>query len=187
MSVGRGRYRIVFLGPPLGSGVGEGRVVSVQAVAKTNTANVPYCVANEVVCGELGRFLGLDIPPGGVVYSPTGNPQLFYASLSFNLTGTSLPPVNTTKCVQLLPREPTGLLLFDILIANSDRHGRNFSVDFSQRPPTMNIFDHGHALLGKDAGQGIARFERLKDRLAISAGSRTQGNRHCILGNSSGG
>jgi hypothetical protein len=45
----------------------------------------------------------------------------------------------------------------------------------------MNIFDHGHALFGKDAGQGVARFERLRDRLAISAGSRTQGNRHCIL------
>jgi|SRR5215471_13835115 len=180
MAAGRGRYRIVYFGPPIGSGVGESHFVTVHAVAKTNTSGAPYCVANEVVCGELGRFVGLPVPPGGVVYSPKGL-QLFYASLSFNLADNALPPVNTTECVRLLPQLSAGLLLFDILIANADRHGRNFSVDFSTRPPTMNIFDHGHALFGKDAHQGVARLERLRDRLAISAGSRTQGNRHCIL------
>jgi hypothetical protein len=181
MGVGRGRYRIVYLGAALGSGVSDGRFVTVEAAAKTNTASAPYCVANEVLCGELGRFLGLPVPPGGVVYSPSGNHQLFYASLSFNLVGNALPPVNTTKCVKVLPELAAGLLLFDILIANADRHGKNFSVDYSVKPPMMNVFDHGHALFGKDAGQGVVRLERLRDRLAISAGSRTQGNRHCIL------
>jgi hypothetical protein len=179
MPAGSGRYRIVFFGPSLGTGVGDGHLVSLNAVAKTNVPITPYCVANELMCGELGRFLGLPVPPGGVVYAPNGN--LFYASLNFNLTGNTLPPVNTTRCVGELPQLSAGVLLFDILIANPDRHGRNFSVDFSSKPATMNVFDHGHALLGKDAGKGISRLEKLKDRLGISGGSRTAGNRHSLL------
>jgi hypothetical protein len=179
MPAGSGRYRIVFFGPSLGSGVSDGHLVSVNAVAKTNVPATPYCVANELICGELGRFLGLPVPPGGVVYAPDG--KLFYASLNFNLTGNALPPVNATRCAEELHDLSTGLLLFDILVANSDRHGRNFSVDFSSKPPMMNVFDHGHAMFGKDAGQGVARLEKLRDRLAISAGSRTAGNRHCLI------
>jgi hypothetical protein len=178
---GRGRYRIVYVGQPIGSGITDGHGVTVPGVAKTNGNSAPYCVPNEVICGELGRFLGLPIPPGGVCYSPSSNHQLFYVSLDFNLTGNTLPPVNTTNCIKQLPYQSAGLLLFDILIANADRHGRNLSVDFSAKPPTMNIFDHGHALFGKDMGQGVARLQKLRDRLAISGGSRTQGNRHCIL------
>jgi hypothetical protein len=45
----------------------------------------------------------------------------------------------------------------------------------------MNVFDHGHAMFGKDAGKGAARLEKLRDRLGVSAGSRTAGNRHSLL------
>ncbi len=180
MPAGSGRYRITLLGLPLGAGVSDSQIVSIPGVAKKNCPNAPYCVANEVVCGEIGRFLGLSVPPAGVFYPPKGN-DLFFASLDFNLTGNTLPPVNATRCVEVLPQESTGLLLFDILIANSDRHGRNFSVDYSPKPPKMNVFDHGHAMFGKDAGEGAARLARLRDRLAISAGSHTAGNRHCLL------
>jgi hypothetical protein len=179
MPAGSGRYRIVYFGPSLGSGVSDGHLVSVDAVAKTNGPSAPYCVANELICAELGRLVALPVPPGGVVYAPDG--KLFYASLNFNLTGNTLPPVNTTRCVKELPELSTGLLLFDILIANSDRHGRNFSVNFSSKPPQMNVFDHGHAMFGKDAGLGAGRLEKLQDRLAISGGSRTAGNRHCLV------
>jgi hypothetical protein len=47
--------------------------------------------------------------------------------------------------------------------------------------PLLNVFDHGHAMFGKEAGQGAARLEKLRDRLAISGGSRTAGNRHCLV------
>jgi hypothetical protein len=181
MSAGRGRYRISYVGPSVGSGITDGRLGSVPAIVKTNGDNAPYCVANEVACGEIGRFLGLPVPLGGVCYSPTSNPKLFYASLDFNLPGRILPPTNVTTCVKQLPRLSSGVLLFDILIGNCDRHGRNISVDFSTKPPNMNIFDHGHALFGKDRCQGVERLERLRERLAISGGSRTQGNRHCFL------
>jgi hypothetical protein len=172
---------MLYLGQPIGSGVTDGRSGSVPVVAKTNCSSTPYCVPNELVCGELGKFLGLPVPLGEVCYSTSSNHQLFYVSLNFNLIGSTLPPVNTTRCVKELPEQSAGLLLFDILIGNADRHGRNLSVDFLTKPPTMTIFDHGHALFGKDPGKGVARLERLRDRLAISGGSRTQGNRHCIL------
>ncbi|SPE45379.1 hypothetical protein SBA7_80016 [Candidatus Sulfotelmatobacter sp. SbA7] len=180
MPGGGARYRIVYFGPLLGLGVGDGRHVSLSAVAKSNSPNTPYCVANEVICAEIGRFLGLPIPPAGVIYAPNGT-QLFYASLDFNLAGNDLPPVNVTKCVKLLPKESAGVLLFDMLIANSDRHGQNFSVDFLSRPPKMNVFDHGHAMFGKDTGKGGARLHKLRDRLAVSGGSLTQGNRHSLI------
>lgn len=172
---------MLYIGQPIGSGVTDGHSGSVPVVAKKNCSSAPYCVPNEFVCGELGRFLGLPIPPGEVCYSNSSNHQLFYISLNFNLVGSSLPPVNTTQCVKELPDLSAGLLLFDILIGNADRHGRNLSVDFLAKPPSMTVFDHGHALFGKDERKGVARLERLRDRLAISGGSRTQGNRHCIL------
>lgn len=180
MPAGSGRFRVGFLGPALDVGAGDNHLVSIHAVAKKNCASAPYCVANEVLCGEIGRFIGLPIPPAGVVHSPKGN-ELLFASLDFNLTGNTLPPTNTTKCVEALPETSTGVLLFDILIANADRHGRNLSVNLLAKPPAMNVFDHGHALLGSVAGQGAARLQRLRDRLGISAGSKTAGNRHCLL------
>jgi hypothetical protein len=180
MALGSGRYRITLIGVPLGSGVTDSQIVSIPGVAKKNCASTPYCVANETICGEIGRFIGLPVPPAGIVYPPKGN-DLFYASLDFNLVGVNLPPVNVTLCAELLPDLSTGVVVFDVLIANSDRHGRNLSVDFSPTPPVMNVFDHGHALFGKDVGGGAERMERLRDRLGVSAGSRTAGNRHCLI------
>lgn len=58
--------------------------------------------------------------------SPNSPRQLderyWFASLDFNLTGITLLPVDVTQCVNLLPELSAGLLLFDILIANCDRH-----------------------------------------------------------------
>ncbi|MBL0035370.1 MAG: hypothetical protein IPP26_06280, partial [Flavobacteriales bacterium] len=62
----------------------------------------------------------------------------------------------------------TGLLLFDIWVANCDRHVKNFEVDYSTTPVSMNIFDHGHALFGYVGGQGEARLNALMNRLGIS-------------------
>jgi len=45
----------------------------------------------------------------------------------------------------------------------------------------MSIFDHSHALLGNQAGQGSQRLLNLRDRLGISKGAITSGNRHCLL------
>lgn len=105
----------------------------------------------------------------------------WFASLDFNLVGGALPPVDVRACVAQLPELSTGLLVFDCLIANCDRHRSNFAVDFSSSPPRMSIFDHSHALFGYNAGSGVARLTELRARLAMSGGPVTRANRHCLL------
>lgn len=127
--------------------------------------------------------MGLPVPPGAIVHAP-GNAlaEYWFASLDFNLTGHSLPPVDVDDCVAQLPDLSTGLLLFDILVANCDRHAGNFAVDFlAAGDPQMSVFDHGHALFGFIDGQGAQRLTVLRDRLGASGGSVTTGNRHCLL------
>ena len=174
-----GAYRIAAIGAQLGIGVAGSVNLTVDAVGKANSANAPYCIANEMICAEIGRFLRLPVPPGGIVTSAHHPPM--YASLNFNLTGVALPPVNPALCVQLLPNLATGLLLFDILIANSDRHAGNLSVDSLATPPQMNVFDHSHALLGNAAGLGVLRVTALAGHLAVTGGAYTGGNRHCLI------
>lgn len=176
-------YRIESLGRHLGIGVAGSRYVYLSAVAKENGPNAPYCIPNELICGELGRFLRLPVPPVGIVSQMGGSPMV--ASLDFNLTGNSLPPVNVNQCMRMLPTLSAGLLLFDIWIANCDRHEANFSIDTGTTPPQMSLFDHSHALFGYAAGQGEARLTALRDRLGISwttNGPVDSGqHRHCML------
>ena len=175
-------YRIETLGRQLGIGVAGSRYVFLSAVAKDNQV-APYCIPNELICGELGRFLRLPVPPVGIVSQANGGP--LFASLDFNLAGNSLPPVNVANCVQVLPSLSAGLLLFDIWVANCDRHAENFSVNFLASPPQMNIFDHSHALFGYATGQGEARLTALLDRLGISWTTNNPvdsgQHRHCLL------
>jgi hypothetical protein len=177
-------YRIQSVGRQLGIGVAGSRYVYLSAVAKENSAAAaPYCIPNELICGELGRFLRLPVPPVGIVSQASRGP--LFASLDFSLAGNSLPPVNVVNCVQILPSLSAGLLLFDIWVANCDRHAENFSVDFLSTPPQMNIFDHSHALFGYAAGQGEARLATLRDRLGISWTTNNPvdsgQHRHCLL------
>lgn len=173
------QYRLISLDRQIGIGVAEAQQVTISAAAKMNTPQAPYCVANELICGELGRFLCLPVPPCGIVCQNNG--PAWFASMDFNLTGNSLPPVDPQRCVAVLPDASAGLLLFDILIGNCDRHRRNFAVDYSSKEPRMSIFDHSHALFGYETGKAKERLKLLRDRLSISGGTHTRGNRHCLL------
>lgn len=177
----QGKYRILAFGQQLGIGVAGSQYASVSAVAKYNSPDAPYCIPNELICSEIARFLCLPVPPGGIIHAPDANPTDWFASLDFNLTGNALPPINSLRCAMQLPDLSTGVLLFDILVANCDRHRYNVSVDFIACPPQMNIFDHSHALFGFNERQGKQRLVDLRERLGVSGGSHTRGNRHCLL------
>lgn len=156
---------------------------AVRSVAKTNGPHAPYCLVNEYICAELGRAIRLPIPPYAVIKGSAPD-QLMFASLDFNSTGgTSLPPVDRARCVAELPFLSAGLLLFDIWITNSDRHRRNFAVDFLQTPPEMAVFDHSHALLGRIPSKGEERLTMMRDRLGVTGAPApaTGGNRHALL------
>jgi hypothetical protein len=181
MAMSTNMYRVLSFDKQLNTGVAETWQVSISAVAKCNTTDVPYALANEYVCGELGRFLGLPVPPCGLLQAPNHAVTRWFASLDFNLAGNSLPPVDPQACWQNLPDLCTGLLLFNALVANADRHAANLSADALARPTKMAIFDHSHALFGVFQPGAEQRFSELRDRLGLSGGSRTAGNRHCLL------
>ena len=176
-----GPYRIVALGEQLGIGVADSRYVSIQAVAKTNGPQAPYCIPNELICGEVGRFLGLPIPPGSVVRGQVSTDQVFFASLDFNITGNVLPPIDPADCVARLPELSSGILLFDALVANCDRHTENLAMDASTSPPRLNLFDHSHALFGGRQVPAADRLEYIRNSLALTPGEWTGVARHCLL------
>lgn len=176
-----GMYRILALGNQIGIGVAGSVEAHLFSVAKCNSPSAPYCIPNELICAEFGRILRLPVPPSGIVHSPGASPTEWFASLNFNLTGNSLPPVDTRACTDQLADLSTGLVVFDAFIANSDRHRNNFAVDFGTRPPRMSIFDHSHALFGNVAGQGLARLAAMTGRFGLTGGPHTGGNRQCLL------
>lgn len=175
------QYRLVSFGSQK-SGASGGYEATISGVVKRNVTNAPYCIPNEYICATVGRFLGLPIPPAGILFarqdanSPVSNDSTpyWFASLDFNIQGDTLPSVGGAKCVADLPDLSGGLLLFDILVANGDRHGNNIAVDHLAQPPKMSIFDHSHALFGSEATKGTQHLADVRDSLALAG--------HCLLG-----
>jgi hypothetical protein len=66
------------------------------------------------------------IPPGFVMENEG---EQYYVSMNFNLSGEDLPPANTKKITDNHPELSWGIILFDILISNFDRHEENISYD----------------------------------------------------------
>jgi len=174
-------YRVISFDRQVNTGVTDTYQVTVSAVAKCNSPECPYYLPNEYACSELGRFLRLPIPPCALLFAPGEDATQWFASLDFNFLGSSLPPVEPQYVVEHLLDLASGLLIYDILIANCDRHAGNLSVDALTHPRRLFIFDQSHALFGPLANSAEQRFTELRDRLAVSAGSRTGGSPHCLL------
>lgn len=179
------RYQIIDIERPVGSGVTDAQWASVGAVIKRNSAKDPYCVPNELVCATLGQFLGLPIPPCGLFADPRDPSKPSFGTLNFNLSRDVLPPAPASQCVAAYsdatlgrPDVVTGVLIFDVWVANGDRHKWNLNLDRSQPSAQLHVFDHSHALFGQE---GPARLYRLRNELAIAGLDPLSGNRHCLL------
>jgi len=164
----------------LGGGVNDAVWVETRSYAKRNSDTSPYLIPNEWIAGRLAQFLCLDVPPFALVRQ-RGRAGLF-ASLKF--TSGSAPPhdVDPAACIRELPSISTGVILFDVLIANCDRHEKNLAVDDPVNPRRIVIIDHDRALLGYTANGGVERLQEMRERFGISAGSVSGGNRHVLLG-----
>ncbi len=136
-------YKIWGIGSPVGIGVTKSFHVGVAGIAKSNLPGPPTTVANELVCNRLANVLLLPAQPG---FTIEHNGQLHFVSLNFNLAGHGLPPANCTALVAALPLVSAGILLFDMWVANWDRHRGNLNFDTTSG--RAQIFDHSHALLG---------------------------------------
>lgn len=153
---------------------------SVRAYFKGNQPGLRYRVANEFISATLGRFIGLPIPPCGIVTAPGSGH--WFATLDFDLEREYLLPVSPEACMRFDPRLCTGIVLFDVLIANEDRHDENLKTDNQASPSRLVVYDHDVALFGGNGQlRGIERLESLKPRLGITGGPITGGNAHCLL------
>jgi hypothetical protein len=135
-------YKVWAWGTPVNIGVTGAFYVGIAGVAKKATAAEPYIVANEVFCNALARSMLLPCPPGSTL-DKAGEPHFF--SLDFNLAGHALPPASGAAIVTAFPRLAWGIILFDTLVMNADRHGRNIAHDTATQ--RVQIFDHSHAFV----------------------------------------
>lgn len=150
------------------------------SIGRANSDDSPYLIPNEWICGNLAQFLRLPIPPFALMRENAHRKGMF-ASLRFGRGDQPPPDIRPDACVQRHPDLCAGILMFDIWIANEDRHGRNIFVDNPARPRDIRIYDHDRALFGCFAGYGQKRLKNLRDRLGCSGGSVTGGNVHCFL------
>lgn len=88
-----------------------------------------------------------------------------WASLHFGPGGQRPPPVIPEQFVEAEPLIAAAVVVFDMWIANDDRHERNLAYAPGLIPPA--VIDHGHALLGPDE-QGLARLMRRKDTPGVA-------------------
>lgn len=147
------RYKLVSRGDPLNDGLMGSLFVAVSGVAKAASEDHPYAVSNEYICGQLGRGLGLPIPPGFIIED--GVP--YHVSMNFNLAGQQLPPADCEELVKHAPQVAAGIIVFDAWILNPDRHARNLAFD--QTKKAAAVFDHSHAFYNGLNGKKTFEFE----------------------------
>jgi hypothetical protein len=140
-------------------------------------------LVNEYIAATLGTFLRLPIPPHAIAYSKDLQ-SYWFTSLNFNFDDEDLPEVRPDRCAQRLTDLCTGIIVFDMLIANCDRHEENLVCDDIERPTSMRVFDHDQSLLaGGGTPRGIERLEELgrHHHNGIDGSPVTSGLRHCLL------
>jgi hypothetical protein len=84
----------------------------------------------------------LPVPPGFLI---DRNGEIYYASLNFNLAGEALPPADVEAIVAQDAQLAAGIVLFDMWVANKDRHNGNVAYDKVSKK--TQIFDHSHTLM----------------------------------------
>jgi len=164
----------------------DGRALGyVPAYHRVATNYSPFCIPNELICYTLGRFLGLPIPPCSITFF---NDQPYFSCLDFNPNENEdededeTPAINPDVCAVKFPWECTGILFFDILVANPDRHEGNLAVDDIDNPKELIVYDHDQALFGGGNDPiGVPRLRTLWDRPGITGGEATGGSECCLL------
>ena len=165
----------------VGEGINEKWWVKHRSIGKENSDDVsPYLLANEWICGCVAQALRLPVPPFALMRSSSSSRGMF-VSWKFG-SKTSIPAdARPDRCVSAMADTCTGILFFDILVANSDRWEKNIKVDNPDSPTQLEIFDHERALFGWFAGDGKKRLQDLFENLGVGAGPLTGGTRHCFL------
>lgn len=164
---------------PVGTGVCSARRGELHCVYKTNPPGAPLVVANEWISYRLAEHIGLPVPKAGLMRIK-GEPA--FASIHFGVsTAPSPPPIDPRAAMTDFPTVCHGIIAFDILVANSDRHRGNLAR-LSDRK--LVAFDHSHALFHGTCD--LSRFRTFDNDLGIglpppgASAPLTPGNSHCL-------
>ena len=152
------QYKIWAVGGPVGVGATHSLHVGIAGIAKAASADLPYVVANELLCSLLARSILLPGPPGFIIEH---NARSHYVSLNFLLAGEDLPPADTEALVAAHPTIASAIVLFDIWIVNDDRHASNIAFDVDSN--RIHVFDHSHAFFA----DGPNRLTAVTNNLGI--------------------
>lgn len=113
--------------------------------AKEYSTTKPYTLVSEYICADIASSLGLPIPARQIIpfkgrkvlgFEWRADAKSFEPGMEAKITNANAIP---------------GMLAFDVLVCNRDRHGGNVLL---QRPSpnldryTFYLIDHSHALIG---------------------------------------
>lgn len=120
--------------------------------------------------------------PAGVL-SQDSEKKLHYLSLNVGQEGRELPPIIPPDFCEEEPWWAAGIAVFDVWIANADRHRENLSRDttFDSEPPRVSVFDHGHALFGTDPPTGVERLELAEKSLGCVDDEQCIARDSCLI------
>lgn len=141
-------YSVDFWGEAVGEGATEAHYCTVGAIGKRNTADAPFIIANEYICGRIALMLPLPVPPGAIMRTDDGG--IAYLALRFGQKDEKSPPVIWDDLFADEEKIAAGVAAFDCWIANTDRHAKNIAYVRDTMP--VVAFDHSHALLGPNEG-----------------------------------
>lgn len=148
-------YHILALGDEL-VGSTEPRECWIGGVAKRYDGSAKH-VVNELICNRIGLSLGLPIPPGEIAVDE--NDDIHYVSLFFGLVGETPPPADLEVVAQQYPELACGIVAFDVLVGNDDRHAENLAYD-PENKIDLVVFDHSEAMFGP-FGDGQRILQRM--------------------------
>src|SRR4051794_25675553 len=97
--------------------------ITCQAFGKSPSDVSPYLIANEWIAASIAQFLQLRIPPFSIMGRKSAATRMF-ASYSFDGSRKNDRKMKSCKpdaLYRAFPDECTGIVLFDILVANFDR------------------------------------------------------------------
>lgn len=140
-----------------------------------NTEKNKYLFANEWIAANLGWFLRLPIPPFALMEK---SGRRFFASLDYGSKEVAPSDMQPERLCECLPDEAAAIVMFDVLIANWDRHEGNLKVDDRDQPTRVEVFDHDCSLFGSQAGRGCERLQSVTGKLGLTFGVAGTRNVH---------
>jgi hypothetical protein len=177
----KSRRRFVTTGRPGGVNADRSFTVKTEAVGKAQWEESPYLLANEWISANIAQFLRLPVPPFAIARKKSRKTAMF---ISYSYDGDTKPDdVEPVPLYNAFKSACTGVVVFDIFVANCDRNGGNLKVDNPGSPKSFYLIDHERALFHIWEGEGVKRLRSLnsEERLGVTDGATSANEWHCLV------